>query len=256
MTTPPEPVSRKTFLVTEEWRMQHRTMRSRWSRRSFPLAAVCIAACIGTACSDSNSTAPLVATAIDVGTGSNAQTGVVGQALATPVTVVIVDQNGAPIANAVVGWTVVGAGGTVSVPTTQTDATGSTSVTWTLGTVAGVDSLTVLLQGGTSTTVTATAAAAGLTSITIVSGDAQSVSAGSTTAPLIVKAADQFGNRVPNANITWMVTGGGSLSSLSSVTDTNGQAQVTLTTDPSPATYAVTATAGGTAIASFTVNGT
>lgn len=236
--------------------MQHRTVNSHWSRNSFAVVIAGVIAIGGTACSDSNSTAPLVATTIDVASGSNAQTGVVGQPLAAPVTVVVVDQNGSPIANAVVGWTVVGAGGTVSLPTTQTDATGSTSVTWTLGTVAGIDSLTVLLQGGTSATVTATAAAAGLTAISVVSGDAQTVTAGATSAPLVIKATDQFGNRVPNATISWMVTGGGSLSSPTSITDTNGQAQVTLTTDPTPATYAVTATAGGSAIASFTVNGT
>jgi hypothetical protein len=256
MSTPPEPVQENFLVLGGVAFMQHRSVRSFVLARSCALIAAAGLAVGASACSDSGNTAPLVATNIVVGTGSSAQTGVVGQALAAPIAVTVTDQNGAPIANAVVGWTVVGAEGTVSIPTGTTDANGNASVIWTLGTVAGVDSLIVSLQSGASTTITATAAAAGLASLSVVSGDAQTVIAGSTTAPLVLKAVDRFGNRVANASIAWMVSGGGSLSASSSLTDANGLAQVTLTTDAAPATYAVTATSGGSGIVSFTVNGT
>ena len=117
--------------------MQHRTVSSRHFRRAFSFVAVVGVAVMGSACSDSGNTAPLVASNIVVGTGSNAQTGVVGQALATPISVTITDQNGAPISNAVVGWTVGATDGTVSLPTSQTDANGNASIIWTLGTTRG-----------------------------------------------------------------------------------------------------------------------
>jgi adhesin/invasin len=233
--------------------MQHRIVSSRQFRRASALVAVTGALFTG-ACSDSGNTEPLVATNIVVAAGSDAQTGVVGQALAAPISVTITDQNGAPIANAVVGWTVSTADGTVSTPTSQTDASGNASVTWTLGTTAGLDSLVVQLPGGASTTITATAAAGGLSQLSVVSGDGQAVTAGSTTSPLVVKALDKFGNRVASASIAWSVTGGGSLSASTSVTDATGQTQVTLTTDPAPTSYAVTATSGGASV-TFSVIG-
>lgn len=129
--------------------MQQRTATWRRSRRSLALvAAIGGVVVAGTGCGDSSNTAPLVATSITVGSGSNAQTGVVGQALASPITVVVLDQKGDPIANAAVTWTVSSSQGTVSAASTTTDANGSTSVTWTLGTVAGVDSLVASIASG------------------------------------------------------------------------------------------------------------
>ena len=125
-----------------------------------------------------------------------------------------------------------------------------------MGTTAGVDSLVVALPTGPTVTITATAAAAGLATLSIVSGDAQTVAAGSTTAPLVVKASDQFGNAVANANITWATAGGGMLSAPSALTDANGLAQVTFTTDANPTSYSITASAGATTSVTFTVNGT
>jgi len=213
----------------------------------------CIIALAAVACSDSsnNTTAPLVATSI-AAAGGQSLSGVVGQSLSAPVTVLVTDQNGAPVANATVSWAVNASSGTLSAPSSTTDANGMASVTWTLGTVAGVDSLTAQLSNGASAIITATAAPSSVASLTIMSGDNQSVSAGSTTDALVVKAVDQFGNAIPDTGITWSSPSGGSLSAELTMTDASGQAHVTLATDPSVSSYSVTATAGSVSV-SFTV---
>ena len=205
------------------------------------------------ACSDSNSTAPLVATAITVSAVTNGQTGVAGTVLAQPVGVLVVDQNGAPFANATVTWTVTAGGGSVASPTSVTDATGTATVAFTLGSTVGVDSLEASIAGGESAFITATATAGPATAMQIMSGGTQSVAAGSTTAPLVVKLADQFGNPVPNATVTWAVAGGGTLSATTSTTDATGTTQTTLTTDAAPANYSVTATTGSLTPVTFTI---
>src|SRR5262245_61562612 len=119
------------FLVMGGVPMQY-TLKSFVLRRVATSVVIAVMAQAAAACSDSDNTSPLVGSNIVVGSGADAQTGVVGQLLATPITVQITDQNGAPMANTPVAWTVVGTGGTVSLPTTTTDASGNTSVTWTL----------------------------------------------------------------------------------------------------------------------------
>ena len=119
----------------------------------------------GTACDDkdfNNVTIPInaavtpVATSITVSSG-NGQVGLVGQPLAQPIVVHVLDQNGDSLANAVVSWTVVSGGGSVSAATSLTDASGNASVTWTMGPTAGADSLKAAIASGASVIITATA---------------------------------------------------------------------------------------------------
>lgn len=209
-----------------------------------------------TACDDkSSNTAPLVGTTVTINTASGAQTGTAGQALAQPISVHVVDQSGAAFAGASLTWTVMSGGGSVSAATSTTNATGDATTIWTLGNTVGADSLKADLGNGSSVIIAATAVAGPFASLSLVSGDAQSVTAGSTTQPLVVKAVDTLGNAVANATVAWTVTGGGVLSTASTATDANGMAQVTLATDANPATYTVTATSGTAAAVTFTVTG-
>jgi hypothetical protein len=198
-----------------------------------------------------NTTTPLVATTLSVNSAVNAQTGVVGTALAQPISVQVLDQNGAPLNNAVVTWTVESGGGSVATPTTSTDASGTATVAWTLGTAAGLDSLKAAIASGMSVFATATATAASASAIQIRSGGTQTVTAGSQTAPMAVKVVDQFANPIANATVSWSVVGGGSLSSTSTTTDSTGTTQVVLTTDAAPAVYQVMATTGSMAPVTF-----
>jgi adhesin/invasin len=215
------------------------------------------AAMIGVACGggDNNST-PLVATSITVNSGSSGQTGGVGTALANPVSVHVTDQNGNPFSGATVTWAVVGAGGTVDGATSTTNSTGDATVHWTLGAAAGTDSLTASIANGQSVTITATATASSSgNTIAKVSGDSQSVKAGTATAALVVKVMTTGGTAVNGATVTWTTTGGGTLSKTSTTTDSTGTTSVTLTTSATAGAATVTATLGTSSVV-FTVTGT
>ncbi len=222
---------------------------SRWS-----LALAALAVIGASACSDNdNTTTGLTATTITTSAATNAQTGVVGTALAQPVAVVVADQNGAPLANATVNWAVTAGGGTVASATSVTDANGNATVVWTLGTTVGTDSLMASIAGGADTFITAIATAAAASAVHVTSADTLTVTAGTTTAPLVVKVVDQFGNPVVSATVTWAVTGGGTLSATTSTTDATGSTQVTLATAAAPGSYTVTATSGALTPVTFTI---
>ncbi len=225
------------------------------SRLSLALAALLV---IGaSACSDnSNTTTALTATTIQVSAATNAQTGVVGTALAQPVAVIVADQNGAPLAGATVNWAVTAGGGSVASATSVTDASGNATVVWTLGQTVGTDTLTASIAGGANAIITATATAGTASAVHVTSADTLTVTAGTTTAPLVVKVVDQFGNPISGATVTWAVTGGGTLSATTSTTDATGSTQVTLTTAATPGSYTVTASTGSLTPVTFTITGT
>jgi len=93
------------------------------------------------------------------------------------------------------------------------------------------------------------------TTVTIVSGDQQTATAGAAlAAPFVVNIDDQNGNPMSGVTVTWAITsGGGSLSATSSVSDSNGEAQVTYTAGPDAGTGTVTATVSGLTALTFTV---
>ena len=234
--------------------MQQRSIRyTRWL-----VPALGGALLLGSAACDDKitNTLTLVGTNITVSTASNGQVGVVGQPLPQPIVVHVSDQNGASLANAVVSWTVLFGGGSVSSPTSLTDVNGDASVTWTMGPTVGVDSLQASIATGASVIITATATAGPLATINKTSGDNQTVLAGTTSAPMVVTLVDPSGNPIAGATVTWTTTSSGTLSATSTTTDANGQTQVTLTTGAVPATATVTAASGTATPVTFTIVGT
>lgn len=103
---------------------------------------LCIALLALGACHDDSSTSPKTASSITVASGA-AQTGTVGSALAAPVVLQVNDQNGTGMAGVSVAVTAGAGSGSASAAQLTTDANGQVSVSWTLGTVAGVDTLVV-----------------------------------------------------------------------------------------------------------------
>jgi hypothetical protein len=216
-----------------------------------------LVALVFSACSKSSTTAPPPAAAsITQANSSSAQLGTVGQPLNRPLTVVITDASGNPVAfNTVVVWRVSSADGMVSAATdsaygdtvvTTTNNYGAASATWQLGTKAGTDSLTATV-GGISTTYTATAQAGAVAKLVVQSGNTQTIPDGTMSQPFVVQAQDQYGNPVPNVSINFTDQTGGTLSSGSAVTDANGMASVQLTAAASPATYTIVAAVAGQA---------
>jgi len=117
---------------------------SRTSRRLLASMLVPLALSTG-ACTDS-STEPLVASAIGIVTG-NGQSAVAGAQVANPFVVEVLDQNAEGMRNALVNWTILTGGGTLSSTASATDSTGVTSTRYTAGPTAGTATVRAAVTG-------------------------------------------------------------------------------------------------------------
>jgi hypothetical protein len=105
--------------------------------------------------------------------------------------------------------------------------------------IAGLLALSVLRCGENIGPTTAT-------NIDPVSGTPQTGTVGSTLAsPLVVKVTDNNNNAVPGVSVTWRAEGGGSVSSETVKTSSDGQASVTRILGPTPGDQTTTATVAG-----------
>jgi hypothetical protein len=150
-------------------------------------------------------------------------TATVGTVVTPALTFSVKDQNGASMAGVPVTITVTG-GGTVASPATTTTS-GETSIgVWTLGTLVGVNTVTIKAGNLAPITFSITTVAGPPAQIVTVSGGGQTGLAGSTLAPLTLKVADQFGNGVANRPVTIAVAeGGGAVTPSTGTTDASGQ---------------------------------
>jgi adhesin/invasin len=162
-------------------------------------------------------------------TAGDLQSAVVGAVVGTAPAVRAQDQFGNPVPGAAITFAVSGGGGNVSGPTQLTNAAGIATVGgWTLGTVSGANALTATLAGLTPVTFTATGLVGAATQIVQLVGDGQAAIVNTilpTAAAVIVR--DRFDNRVPGVPVLFApVSGGGSVTGGSAVTDTAGVARV------------------------------
>lgn len=173
---------------------------------------------------------PQVPTTLAVTGGSTIQ--VTGTVFAeTPVApqVQILDAKGKGIAGLRVRWRVGPNSGGVGNDSTQTDATGvARSGGWTLGTVAGTQTLTASADGVSPVTFTAQAAAGPAAALVRLSPTTQQATVNSNVpSPPSVRAEDVFGNLVTGVVVDFSVaTGGGSMEGAQRTTDQNGVATV------------------------------
>ena len=167
------------------------------------------------------------ATRLEKFSGDN-QTGLTGGVWAAPFVVEVRDQYDAPLAGTTVTFTVLTGGGRLSAGTTTTDANGWAASTLRLGTSPGPNTVEVSVEG-ISETVTFTAEAISPT-LRSVSGDNQIATVGTTLAnPFVVEVHDGTGNPLVGVGVSFVVrTGGGTLSTGTTTTDANGQADSTL----------------------------
>ncbi len=192
------------------------------------------------ACHDSTS-APTTATTVSVLSGGS-QSATVGTSLAAPVVLQVKDQNGNAMAGVVVTLTV--SAGSGSVPSAQltTDASGQVTVMWTLGTVAGTDTLVAQVGSLQALDVVATATPGVPANIVVVTGDNQITAAGAALpSPMTVKVTDQYGNAVPNVTVTFSDDANGTFAATTVTTDASGMASDTITLGPTTGTDDVTA---------------
>lgn len=153
---------------------------------------------------------------------------VVASTVATAPTFEVRTANGRALAGIPVSVAVTAGGGSL-VGAPSVSLAGPTPIgQWTLGTVAGAQTVTVTAAGLPPLVFTLSSTPAAATQLAILDGDDQFGSQNSITfAPLRVRVRDQFNNNVPGATVTWAVdAGGGSLAggATSSVTDASGVA--------------------------------
>ncbi len=187
----------------------------------------------------------------------DAQSATAGTAVAVSPSVSVLDATGAPVIGVPVTFVVASGGGSVTGGSATTNASGvATMGTWTLGSTAGQNSLTVT-AGAVTTTFTATATAGAASSIIISNGDGQSAVAG-TAVPIApqVLVVDGNGNAVGNVQVTFAVaSGGGSVTGAVTSTNLAGLASVgSWTLGTTAGANSLTATAGS-ASTTFTATG-
>ena len=127
------------------------------TRQTFALIAlVALGACGGSddSTTPSQNTGPL--SIVITGNSSN-QTAAAGSKLPYPIAVSVVNSSAAPQAGIPVTWEVIGSGGTLSNSNTVTDGNGLSFVDWTLGNVAGTDSVRASIGSGSFVVFTAKA---------------------------------------------------------------------------------------------------
>ena len=185
------------------------------------------------------------------------QGGLVGERLAKPFVVSVLDQNGSAFAGAVVAFSVTAGGGTLSATTATTDANGRARSTLTLGSKPGPNTVAAAVAGLGTVTFTATATGQIPHSLTKVSGDGQEGLAGAQLdAPFVVLVLDEDDEAIAGAVVAFSVTaGGGTLSAATVATNANGRASNTLRLGPDPGPNTVEATIAGLEPVTFTATG-
>ena len=197
------------------------------------------------------------------------QGGLVGEQLAKPFVVSVLDQDGSAFVGAVVSFSVTAGGGTLSAATVTTDANGRAATRLTLGSQPGTNTVEATVEGLEPETFTATAVVQTPHSLTKVSGDGQESPASTQLAePFVVSVLDQDGEAFAGVAVTFSVAAGGgmlssttdansctiasSTSSATATTDTNGQAATRLTLGSESGTNTVSATVEGLDPVTFT----
>lgn len=159
------------------------------------------------------------------------QSGTVGLTVAESLVVLARDQYDNPVPGALVGWSITSGGGTQSAASAPTDVQGRSSVSWTLGPMAGPQGAAATFGGAVGSPVPfAVTALAGPGSAVTFTQPPNNTSAGSVMTPAVAVAiVDAFGNTVSSAaDLVGVALGtnpaGGTLSSTTPVGAVNGVA--------------------------------
>jgi hypothetical protein len=189
------------------------------------------------------------------------QLGTVSQALPESLVVRVTDAYGNPFPGGYQVAFLPGNGsGSVSPLTVTTDAAGRAAAQWTMPSIGGPQTLTATAAGltkGSPATFSATASAQVVTSLVKVQGDNQIGLIGkAVNLPPTVRVADQIGAGVQGVTVNFAaMTGGGSVSAASAVSDAQGLASVGWTIGGSAGANTVQASSAGLTSVTFTATG-
>lgn len=186
----------------------------------------------------------------------NHQLAAAGSAVPKALVARVTDQFGNAIADVAVAFAVATGGGSLTGATAViTDVQGlATAGTWTLGTVAGPNTLSATVAGLTPAIFNADARPSAVASMAILAGDSQSAGMNRPTAiQPSVKVADEFGNGVPFVVVSFsVIQGGGSVGTASMQTDQNGRAATSWQMGPAGGLNVMRASALGLPDVDFT----
>ena len=220
------------------------------NRRPLALSMAVALAALSASCGDVNLPDAGEAAALRIVDG-NEQVGPAGAALGEPVIVRVLDSDDQPVPDHEVTFVIASGGGSVGPEAVTTDANGLASATWTLGGTAGAQGLKArTIKGGDGgpleVSFTATALAGSGSVLAGVSGDDQIGPVNSALADsLVVKATDALGNPVANVEVTWSVSGGGSISPVTVLTGADGLAAAERVLGPTAGAQLAQATVEG-----------
>jgi len=186
----------------------------------------------------------------------DAQTGAVGTVLAQKLVVHVADSAAHLIAGDTVTFAVTAGAGSLGTAKVATDAGGKARTTWTLGTVAGSQSVSASAPGGAPPAAfSATANAGGAKTVAKQAGDAQTTTTGAAVAiaPAVL-VRDSFNNAKPGVTVTFSVPNAndGSVTGPTQVTNAAGVATVGSWALGIVGTDSLLATVGGLAPVVFT----
>jgi hypothetical protein len=200
---------------------------------------------------------PGEAARISAVSGDN-QTAAVGTALPEVLVVLVTDQFGNAVPSVQVEWDA--QQGSVDPRSSTTDSEGRAATSWVLGQSTGVQTATASSDGlnGSPVTFTGTAVAGSAASLVRVSGNNQTGRPGQELdEPLVVRLIDSQGNGIPNRAVSWVIgAGGGTVSSVTTMTDANGEASVRWTLGPETGTNTLNAVVSGIGVVGFTATAT
>ncbi len=180
----------------------------------------------------------------------DAQTAAAGAAVAVPPSVLVKDAAGNPVAGVPVTFAVASGAGTVTAPSTTTTASGVATVgSWTLGNVAGTNTLTAT-SGSLNVTFTATGIAGAFAKLAYVVATPATAASGAALSPQPqLQLQDALGNSVATAGVTITATlasGTGSLAGASATTVPGGIATFAgLSISGASGNYTLSFSAGG-----------
>ncbi|HEY6157905.1 MAG TPA: Ig-like domain-containing protein, partial [Gemmatimonadales bacterium] len=167
--------------------------------------------------------------------GGDNQTATVNTPVATPPAVIVKDSHGNPVAGVSVTFAVGLGSGSVTGASQTTNASGIAAVgSWTLGTVAGENTLTATAPGVNGSPVTFTAqgtagAPSAARSLVAATPGTITASTGASAATITVTANDEFGNPVSGVTVALVATGANNaLAQPTGPTGANGQITGTL----------------------------
>ena len=168
-----------------------------------------------------------------------------------PLVVQVVDSGGNPVPGVDVNFTPNGvtANAAVAVSPVTTDGTGQATANATANTVTGSYTVSASVAGvATPADFNLTNLAGAPASVSIVSGDGQSVAINTAFLPLVVEVRDASNNLVPGASVTFTaqgVTANAVITGSPATTDALGQATVTAVANSTAGSYTVLADVGG-----------